>query len=207
MLPPPRSFVRVALTFIAAGLAVAPLAGQEVRNTSYLYQDSIRVLQQSVVVPASVADVWAAITTSEGLRSWAVPVAHTDLRVGGIMESSYDPMARIGDPGNIRNRYLSYVPGRMVSFQVISATPGFKYGELLAGIHTVLELDPVDSGRTRVVETMVGYRPGAGYDTLYRHFQWGNDWSLKQLHRRFAVGPADWSARKAEKPSSKGGDQ
>jgi len=202
----PRSFLRVALTFAGAGLAVAPLGAQEVRNTSYVYQDTLRVLQQSVVVPASVADVWVAITTAEGLRSWAVPVAHADLRVGGIMESSYDPKARVGDPGNIRSRYLSYVPGRMVSFQVVSATPGFKYGELLAGIHTVLELDPVDSGRTRVVETMVGYRPGAGYDTLYKHFEWGNDWSLKQLHRRFAVGPADWTGLKAEK-SSKGGDR
>ena len=56
-------------------------------------------------------------------RAYLQPVAHADLRVGGIMESSYDPKARVGDPGNIRSRYLSYVPGRMVSFQVVSATP------------------------------------------------------------------------------------
>ena len=203
----PRSFLRAALTFAGTGLAAVPLGAQEVRNTSFVYQDSIRVLQQSVIVPASVADVWAAITTSEGLQSWAVPVAHTELRVGGIMESSYDPKAEIGDPGNIRSRYLSYVPERMVSFQVVSATPGFRHGELLAGIHTVLELDPVDAGRTRVLETMVGSRPGAGYDTLYRHFEWGNDWALKQLHRRFAVGPTDWTALKVEKAASKGADR
>jgi uncharacterized protein YndB with AHSA1/START domain len=203
-----RSFLPLALTFAGTtGFLVVPLGAQEVRNTSYVYQDSLRVLQQSVVVPASTTDVWAAITTSEGLRSWAVPVAHADLRVGGMMESSYDPQAKIGDSANIRSRYLSYVPGRMVAFQVVSATPGFRYGELLAGIHTILELDPVDSGRTRVIETMVGYRPGPGYDTLYKHFEWGNDWSLKQLHRRFAVGPVDWTAVKAEKPASKGGNR
>jgi hypothetical protein len=54
---------------------------------------------------------------------------------------------------------------------------------------------------------MVGYRPGAGYDTLYKHFEWGNEWSLKQLHKRFAVGPADWTALKAEKPRAKGGNR
>lgn len=204
---PPRSSAVLALAIAVVGPAAGPLTAQEVRNTSYIYQDSIRVLQQSVVVPASVGDVWAALTTSDGLRSWAVPVAQADLRVGGIMESSYDPKARIGDPANIRSRYLSYVPQRMVSFQVVSATPGFKHGELLAGIHTVLELDAVDSTRTRVIETMVGYRPGVGYDTLYQHFEWGNDWSLKQLHRRFALGPADWTALTAEKTASKGGKQ
>jgi uncharacterized protein YndB with AHSA1/START domain len=203
----PRSFLLFPLTFAPLGSAADSLVAQEVRNTSFVHSDSVRVLQQSVVVPASVADVWAAITTSEGLRTWAVPVAQADLRIGGIMEASYDPKARIGDPANIRSRYLSYVPERMVSFQVVSATPGFKYGELLAGIHTVLELDAVDSGRTRVTETMVGYRPGAGYDTLYRHFELGNAWSLKQLHRRFAVGPAEWTARQTAKPASKGGDR
>ncbi|MGH7630282.1 MAG: SRPBCC family protein [Gemmatimonadales bacterium] len=203
----PRSSAVLALAFAVVGPAAGPLAAQEVRNTSYIYQDSIRVLQQSVIVPASVGEVWTALTTSDGLRSWAVPVAQADLRVGGIMESSYDPKARIGDPANIRSRYLSYVPQRMVSFQVVSATPGFEHGALLAGIHTVLELDAVDSTRTRVIETMVGYRPGPGYDTLYRHFEWGNDWSLKQLHRRFAVGPADWTALTAETSASKGGKQ
>ena len=198
--------VAVLAAAIAAGVA-GPAGAQDVRNTSYRYQDSIRVLQQSVVVPASAADVWAALTTSEGLRSWAVPVAQADLRIGGIMESSYDPKARIGDPANIRSRYLSFVPGRMVSFQVISATPGLKYGELLAGIHTVLELEPVDSAQTRVVESMVGYPPGMGYDTLYKHFEWGNAWSLRQLHKRFAVGPADWTALKAAKPATKGGSR
>jgi uncharacterized protein YndB with AHSA1/START domain len=203
----PTLLPRVALAL--AGLGVAgSLSAQEVHNTSYVYQDSVRVLQQSVTVPGSVADVWAAITTAEGLRTWAVPVAHTDLRVGGIMESSYDPKARVGDPGNIRSRYLSYVPGRMVSFQVVSATPGFRHGELLRGIHTVLELEPVDSGSTRVIETMVGYRPGPGYDTLYRHFEWGNEWSLKQLYKRFSVGPADWTALKAKTAApAKGGSR
>ena len=175
------------------------------QNTSYRYQDSIRVLQQSVVVPASAGDIWTALTTAEGLMSWAVPVAAADLRIGGIMESSYDPKAKIGDSANIRSRYLAFVPERMVSFQVVSAIPCFKYGELLAGIHTVLELEPLDSGRTRVVESMVGYRPGAGYDTLYKHFEWGNAWSLKQLHKRFAVGPVDWTASKVAKSATKGG--
>ncbi|HET8623902.1 MAG TPA: hypothetical protein VFM14_10095 [Gemmatimonadales bacterium] len=76
----PSRVCSAVLAIVAA--TAAPLAAQEVRNTSFRYQDSIRVRQQSVVVPASAKDVWTAITTSEGLTTWAVPAAQTDLRIG-----------------------------------------------------------------------------------------------------------------------------
>jgi hypothetical protein len=120
-MPYHRSAVAVALS-AAIAAAPVPLAAQEVRNSSYRYQDSIRVLQQSVVVPASVSDVWAALTTSEGLRTWAVPVAHADLRVGGIMESSYDAKAKIGDLiAWCRSKWSPRHPGSATG----SCSPGF----------------------------------------------------------------------------------
>jgi hypothetical protein len=32
---------------------------------------------------------------------------------------------------------------------------------------------------------------------VYRHFAWGNAWTLEQLKARFDVGPVDWK-KKAE---------
>jgi hypothetical protein len=72
---------------VVAGLILALVTAtsapaQEVENTSYTAPDGSRVLQHRVVVPASLAEVWHAFTTAEGVRSWAVPFAHVDFRLG-----------------------------------------------------------------------------------------------------------------------------
>lgn len=180
---------------IVCGLSVliaTEARGQEVLDTSYIAPDGSRVLQQSIVVPATARQVWDAVTTTEGMRSWAVPVVQVDFRPGGIWESAYSLDARIGAPGNIKNRILSFLPLRMLSFQVVAAPPGFARAELLPDIVTVIELDELDPSSVRVTESMVGYKPGEGYDTLYSFFQAGNAWSLKKLHQRFIEGPIDW---------------
>ncbi len=173
-------------------LSATVASGQEVTSSSYVAPDGSRVLRQSIEVPAPVLEVWQALTTTEGVRSWAVPVAAVDFRPGGIWESSYRLEGRIGDPENIRNRILSYLPPRMLSIQAIQAPPGFPHPELLPEIFSVFELEVLDPSRTRVTVSMVGYREGGGYDVLYSFFERGNAWSLQQLRKRFAEGPIDW---------------
>ena len=80
----------------------------------------------------------------------------------------------------------------MLSFQVVAAPPGFARAELLPDIVTVIELEELGPSSVRVTESMVGYKPGEGYDTLYRFFEAGNAWSLKKLHQRFIEGPIEW---------------
>lgn len=181
---------------LVLGLVAGPVEtarGQDVANTSYVAPDGTRVLQQSIVVPAALEDVWHAFTTTDGIRSWAVPVADVDFRLGGIWESSYDRDAEIGDPANIRNRYLSYVPMRMISFQAVQAPPDFPHPEVLEDIFTVVEFEALGPERVRVTESMMGYRSGEAYDAVYRLFERGNAWTFRQLHRRFTEGPVDWS--------------
>jgi uncharacterized protein YndB with AHSA1/START domain len=173
-------------------LHAVPLCAQEVARSSFDAPDGSRVLQHAVEVPASVTAVWLALTTSEGVRSWAVPFAEVDFRLGGVWESAYRLDAGPGDPGNIRNRFLSYLPLRMISIQAEQAPPGFPHAELLPELFTVMELEPLAPDRTRVTVSMMGYRPGDDFDVLYRHFDAGNAWSLEQLRRRFAEGPVDW---------------
>lgn len=190
--------MRPAAALFAAILPVlfvsAALAAQEVENSTYIAPDGSRVLRHATDVPASVAEVWEALTTTDGVRSWAVPVAEVDFRLGGIWESSYRLDGRIGDERNIRNRFISYLPLRMVSIQAVQAPPGFPHADLLPELFTVIEVEELATDRTRVTISMVGYREGEGYDVLFRHFDAGNAWSLEQLRKRFAEGPVDWHA-------------
>lgn len=167
---------------------------RDVANSSYVEPDGDRVLQLSIVVNATPARVWRAFTTGEGYREWVAPVAQIDLAVDGVIEASYNAEAKIGDPDNIRNRIVAYVPERMLSIRNVQAPKALPHRELFAQVSTTIELEDLGQGRTRVMLTAVGYGPGVGFDTLYRHFEWGNAYSLAQLKKRFDEGPVDWAA-------------
>lgn len=156
--------------------------------------DGSRMLRQSIMVDAPVKDVWRAFTTSEGWMNWAVPYAHVELRIGGLIETSYAPNAKRGDADNIHNRILSFLPYRMLSFRAEQAPPGFEHFELLESLHSVVEFEAVDESRTRVTIYGVGYRQGEDFDELLDFFRQGNAWTFAQLEKRFTEGPVDWSS-------------
>lgn len=186
---------------------------RDVANSSYVEPDGDKVLQLSIVVKATPAQVWRAFTTGEGYREWVAPVAQIDLAIDGMIEASYDANAKIGDPDNIRNRIVAYVPERMLSIRNVQAPRALPHRDLFPQISTTMEFEDLGSGRTRVVLTAVGYGPGVGFDTLYRHFEWGNAYTLNELKKRFDTGPVDWAAvaerRKAAAASAvvTGGDK
>lgn len=167
---------------------------REVANSSYVEADGDRVLQLSIVVKATPAQVWRAFTTGEGYREWVAPVARIDLAVDGIVEASYDARAKIGDPYNIKNRIVAYVPERMLALRNIQAPSSFPHRDLFERVSTTIELEDLGLGRTRVQITAVGYGKEPGFDVLYRHFEWGNAYTLNELKRRFDTGPVDWAA-------------
>jgi hypothetical protein len=174
---------------------------KDVANTSYTEPSGERSIQLSIAVPASAHDAFTAFTTSQGFASWAVPIAKVELRIGGYIEASYDPNAKIGDPGNIKNGIVAYVPDRVLVIHNIQAPPGFADPELFQRTVTVIEFIALDSQHTRVTITNAGYGPGGGFDTLYRHFEWGNAYTLQALKTRFEKGPVDWAAKSAKRQS------
>jgi uncharacterized protein YndB with AHSA1/START domain len=193
------------LILLVALVSTTAAGAQEARNTSYTAPEGSRVLQHTIVVPASLREVWDAFTTEDGVRSWAVPVARVDFRLGGIWESSYKLDSQIGDPGNIQNRFLSFLPLRMISMQAIAAPPSFPHQELLPEIFTVIELEEQEEPHgVRVTVSMVGYKSGEGYDVIYRHFERGNPWSLQKLYQRFVDGPVDWQKAIGSVPKTRG---
>lgn len=180
---------------VGAGLLLAaPAVAQEVTSRTYQGEDGSTVLVHELAVPASRDAVWEAFTTSEGLMTWAVPFARVDFRLGGIWESSYDAQAKPGAEGNIRTRYLSYVPGRMFAMQALAAPPGFPHPEVLPDLFSVVEFEPVGADTTLVRMYGVGYRDTPAHTAVRRMFRDANAWTLRMLHRRFTEGPTDWSA-------------
>src|SRR5512142_165549 len=75
-------------------------------DTSFVSPNGERVLRQEIIVPATLEEVWQALGTAEGLRSWMAPVVDLQLRTGGHWWANYDPAAKITDPSTIRNTVL-----------------------------------------------------------------------------------------------------
>ena len=185
-------WIRLAALALAAAPAQAadrqPSAADypEVAETSFVEPSGDRAIQLSTLVAASPGDVFEAFTTGEGFRSWAVGMARIDLRIGGEIEASYDAKAKPGDPDNIRNRILAYVPDRLLVIRNVQAPRSLPGREAFGKTVTIIELTPAGASGTRVTLTNAGYGSDADSQAAYRHFEWGDAYTLDALRKHFA---------------------
>jgi uncharacterized protein YndB with AHSA1/START domain len=174
----------------------------DVVDSSFVQANGNKVLKIALEVPAPRKAVWDRFTTTDGYKTWAVPVAKVDAGLGGVIEGSYDSKAKVGDADNIRNQIVVWSPERTLAIQNVHAPqdlPGRKeFGEIV----TIMEFEEAGPGATRVTLTAVGYKPGEPYDTLYKHFSWGNAYSLMKLKDSFVKGPMDWKAMEARQQAT-----
>ena len=171
-------------TITFAGLVGGPLqvshAGDPVGNA----------LRSEGIVDAPIEAVWDAFTTKEGIESWMVPHAEIDLRVGGKMRTTYDPNGVIGDDSTIENTILSFDPPHMLSIKATKPPANFPMKEAIKNMWSVIYLDPVDSKRTRITVVGMGYGDDEASQTLRKHFDAGNTWTINKLQERFGKAPA-----------------
>jgi uncharacterized protein YndB with AHSA1/START domain len=187
--------------FTLSCLAAPAFAADPVKieDTSFRDTEGHRVQQLKIIVDAPVKDVWDAFATSKGFASWAVPVAQVTLGNDGMMESSYLLTSKIGDPDNIKNRIVAYVPEHLLVIRNEHVPKGAPFDPLLIStIRTVVEFNDLGNGRTQVIESGVGYGEGAGYDSMYAHFRDGNAEEFAALAQSFLTGPVDWKKEAAE---------
>ncbi len=172
-------------------------------DTSVTQPDGARILRESIVIAAPRQALWNAFATSDGLRSWEAPVAAIDLRVGGALEASYDPKARLGDPNNIKHEVLGFLPGELLLFRNVQAPHGFKHQDLFARTTTIIQFEDAGPGRTKVTVSGVGYGTGKDFDELYAFFHAGNAYLLEMLKAHFEGGPGpSGSAHQTDSPKS-----
>ncbi|MDB5364620.1 MAG: hypothetical protein JWM77_547 [Rhodospirillales bacterium] len=164
-----------------------------VSNTSYVEPSGDRAIQLSITVKATPQAVFDAFATETGFESWAVPMAKIDLRVGGMIEASYNADAKLGDPDNIKNRIAAYVPGRLLVIHNVQAPRDLPGRDEFAKTVTIIELAPDGAGATRVTLTNAGYGHNPGADAAYAKFEWGDAYTLHGLQQRFENGPVNWA--------------
>jgi uncharacterized protein YndB with AHSA1/START domain len=179
----------------------------EVTDTSFKEPNGDSVLQIAVTIPAPRQKVWEQLTTSEGYVRWATPVAKIDFGVGGMIEASYDASAKIGDPDNIRNRIIGYVPGRWLALKNEQAPHDLPDREEFKRVVTMMELEDAGPGATKVTLTGVGYKPEPAYQDLLQHFGWGNAYTLMKLKQSFTNGPINWKAAAARADAQAASDK
>ncbi len=196
-----RTRMLLALVLLCATLPVrGAVAGfPDVVDSSFTEGNGDRTLQLYIVVPASAKDAFAAFATTDGWKTWAVPFAVGEPRVGAIMETAYRLDAKAGDRRNIKNQFIAWLPERLLVFRNVQAPPDLPNADLFAKVVTVVEFVPLGPASTRIVMSGVGYGPEPGFDALYKMFQDGNAWSLTKLKQRFETGPVDWMVQLAPK--------
>ncbi|MBL8773242.1 MAG: SRPBCC domain-containing protein [Phenylobacterium sp.] len=190
----------LAAAALAAGTAQAQSVKDfpDVTDNSFVQANGSKVLKIAIIVPAPREKVWERALTTEGYKAWATPVASVDARLGGVIESAYSTKARLGEPDNIRNQIVLFTPGRAFGIQNITAPASLPGRKEFGDIVTVMEFEDAGPGATRVTLTAVGYKPQEPYLTLYRHFSWGNAYTLVKLRDSFTKGPIDWKRQEAE---------
>jgi uncharacterized protein YndB with AHSA1/START domain len=184
------------LLFALLLLAPAAANAQDVTIADRREADGTLTLSHEVVVAAPAAEIWAAISTPEGWRTWAVPVSWTAPDDPGSIESSYTPTARHGDPSIIRQHFIARLPGRLLVFRTTRAPQGFPHFDVYARVTSFFEIEALDARRTRVRLTGTGYADNEAGRLLAGFFRDGNRVSLERLRDRFVNGPIDWTARR-----------
>jgi hypothetical protein len=163
-------------------------------DTSFVAPNGERVQRLEIVIPnLTPRQVWEAVSTSEGLRSFVAPVAEVEMKTGGHYYTNYNPAAKIGDPGTIYNTVLAYVPLEMVAIHVKLGTQIFPESVATADrLNAIMMIKDLGNAQVRVSEIMTGWQTGEDWDKVYKFFQTGNAYVLGQLYKRFAVGPRQW---------------
>lgn len=184
--------MKKAVIAVAMALAGFSASGEpfkeypKIDDTCYSEANGDRVIRLSTEVAAGPDEIWKALTTADGWKSFAVAFASIEMRVGGIIETSYNPKAQAGDPDNIKNEIVAFVPRRMLAIRCVQTPRDFVHKEEFFRTATVIEITPSESSNTsRVVLTAVGYRKGEAYDDLFKKFRWGDAYTLDKLRARF----------------------
>jgi uncharacterized protein YndB with AHSA1/START domain len=139
------------------------------------------------VVDGPLEQVWAAFTTTDGLRAWLAPHVDIDLRVGGLMRTNYKAEGRLGDAETIENAILSFEPQRMISIKVAKPPASFPFPNAIRAMWTVLYFSPAGPNQTTVREVSMGFSADSESQKMRAFFNHGNATTLSQLQRHFAA--------------------
>jgi uncharacterized protein YndB with AHSA1/START domain len=154
-------------------------------------------LEFKELIPASIAEVWNAWTTEEGVISFFAPACRLDLRPGGAYEMYFNIDAEIGERGGEDCVILAVDKERMLSF-TWNAPPEFP-AIRHQKTHVTIRLAKVDGTNTTVTLQHDGWGEGEAWQQVRNYFYraWG-EIVLPGLRQRFIGGPIHWDQNSGE---------
>lgn len=174
-----QATIRVLAAWIACGLCAGAARA-----------DGDGMVRSEVIVPAGAQEVWQAFTTRKGVESWMVPKCMVDFRLGGTLQTTYDPNVELGTegaPGVITHRILAYAPQRFIAFKTTPPADAADFIKLACAGWWAVEFEALAPDRTRVVVMSLGYETGPDWETTREHFERGNAWTLDRLRKKFTT--------------------
>ena len=166
-------------------LVAATAAGSRADETK-----SLPVLEPSFVnegiVQAPIEDVWKVWSTPEGWKILGLAKVDLDFRVGGLIRSHYKEDGVLGDPNTIQNRILAYEPPRMLAIRIDLPPKDFPFHDAWKSTWTVISLEAMDAGRTRLRIASLGFRDDEASRAMRSFFEQGNAWTLQKIQAHFA---------------------
>ncbi|MEO7618487.1 MAG: SRPBCC domain-containing protein [Chitinophagaceae bacterium] len=170
------------------------ILSDSIMNGSFVSENGEKFLRYEMVVDTPITEVWKAIATEEGIKTWMAPVAKLDLKTGGIVQTNYSTNAKIGDAGTISLGIINYIPEEMLIYQItLNDVFPEKCRNEDKNLQEIIQLKPLSKNKTKVTSTMVGWGQGKEWDETYTFFEKGNKWSYQQLVTRFKNGPVKWN--------------
>jgi uncharacterized protein YndB with AHSA1/START domain len=154
-------------------------------------------LDFEVTVPATVEQVWEALSTSKGLSTWLFPNAVVDLRLGG------DWIVKFPGGSTGGGTIIAFVPQQKL--EIAALAPDQFPAVRRERTHATFELRAAEDGKSTVVHlAQTGWKSGEEWDKAYDYLAGGNAELLESLRQRFVSGPFDWDAmfKQAQQPAA-----
>lgn len=142
------------------------------------------------VVPASPEQVWAALTTVEGVKTFFAPDAKVSLAPGGAYELYFMPDRPPGERGSDGCTVVRFTPTRQLVFtwNFPPSIPALRR----AKARTLVSVSLAPEGRgTKVTLVQSGWKEGADWHQGRAYFAAAWKTVLARLERRFRRGPLD----------------
>ena len=173
---------------------IAPIAS--IALTSTMARADVAPVISEAVVAAPIETVWrncrllVAMTTRDAIEAWMVAnSSEYELAIGGSWRSSYDEASNLDDETVIHNEILAFDPGRMLAVRTVKAPADFPFPNAILDTWTVLYLETVDTGRTKVMTKMFGFDETQESREMREFFEWGNAYELEKLAEYLATAP------------------
>ncbi|MCE9557346.1 MAG: SRPBCC domain-containing protein [Armatimonadetes bacterium] len=176
------------ITLTLANTAVQPQQTQKVSDADQMLNLATATLPlvHFATVDAPLKDVWNAYTTTEGIKSWMVAEGTIDLKIGGLMRTSYTPGSKLNGPDVIENKIICFDPERLVSLQTVRTPESFPFKKAIAGVWTNLYFEAVGPKQTKVTCRTLGFDGSQESTSLRLFFNRGNQQELDELVKHFS---------------------